>query len=233
MPTFHFSSKRDAQYFRRRSAEKIRLYCKPRRWLVNNQNVTLNIYGETGTPITGTDGATSASAVRQFTSAAIDFAAAGVLPTDIVEIFVEVDDGENGRFVVESVISAHVLLVDRNWTVGNKTGRKFKVHFADERYVEFKQLVSFVVKLDPPSDDLTKWGIEEKRDALVILSIELCNDMNLVPKIGDRFVYEYEDRNIHYEMKEIKLMDQLGDSGVPLHYVGGAMKTEDRLPHNV
>jgi hypothetical protein len=215
-------------FYRRAAMERARLYQRPRRWLVNS-TVTLNIYGEPGEPVTGTDGVTSISSAKTFSSAAVDFVAAGVAPTDILEIFVESDDdAENGRYLIGTV-AAHTLGVDRNWPIGSKTNRKFRIHFADERYQDFGQLVPFYIKLDPSEDDLSKWGIEEKRDALVVLSVELCNSIGLTPKIGDRFIYEYETRHIHYEMKEMKLMEQLGDSGVPIYLVGGAMKTSDRL----
>lgn len=231
MPVFKFSSEIDAEYIRRRDAEAMRLYCKPRRWLINNQSIQLNIYGEPGTSISGTDGATSTPSLREFTSLSSNFVSSGVMVGDILEIFTEsIKDAENRRYQIDSVQNSTKIVVNRNWPIGSQSNLKFSVILLNERYSEFKQLVPFYCKLQPPVEELNKYGIQEKRDALVIISIEVCDKIGLSPKIGDRFVYQYEDRNIHYEMKDMMMQDQLGDSGVVLHYIGGANRTDIRLP---
>lgn len=230
-----FSSAKDVLYVKARDAEKHRLYFQPRRWLVHQRDTTpLNIYGEPGevpTSIVGTDGVTSIPATRTLTSAGSDFVASGVKVTDILEVFNAPADtptstqGDNGRYLIE-VIAQHVLTVGQNWPVGSLDTLNFRVHILKERYVAYEQLVPFQVKLNPTKKELDKWGISEQRDAKIELSIGLCTEIGLTPKIGDRFILPYGigDRNITYEVKNLYEADQLADSGIPLHFVGFAKR---------
>jgi len=246
MPTFLFSSPKDSRYLARREAEKHRLYYQPRRWLVHQRDTTpLNVYGEPGEiePVEATDGATSASAIRQLTSASVDFVTSGVQVTDILEIFNQPcthptsNDGDNGRYTVEQV-TANVLTVDQDWPAGDLVDLDFKVHILKERYVYFDQLIPFLVKLNPTEKVLENWGIVEKRDCMIELSYHLCEELSLEPKIGDRFILPYGTRtvtgstarNIHYELKNLFESDQLGDSGIPLHLIGFAKRVTGQLP---
>jgi phage tail sheath protein FI len=67
-----------------------------------------------------TDGTTSAAAVRTLTSAATDFAAAGVLVGDVVEVHDAVAAADNGFYVITNVAAA-VITVDRDWPAGAQT----------------------------------------------------------------------------------------------------------------
>jgi len=231
MPTVRFSSAKDAKYLRRRAAEKDKLYRVPRRWLVHNESITTNIYGEPGAPVTGTDGISSVAATRQFTSSTSNFTTAGVQASDILEVKEEAcNSGDNGRYIINSVVNSTTLEINQDWPVGNLTGLKFIVHILKERYTEFDQLVPFLVKLNPTEKTLEKWGLNEKRDAMVEISAELCDEIDLSPKIGDRFIYPYDDRDIHYEIKNLFEANQNADSGITLHYVGFAMRTANHLP---
>lgn len=232
MPVFSFSSDKDAIYQRRRTAEVARLFHKPYRWLVNDSSIELNIYGEPGMPVSGTDGITSIPATRRLTSALSTFTTSGVAASDILEVAEDTCDyGDNGRYQISSVVDEHTIVISENWPTGSLTGLKFFIHFLKERYTEFPQLIPFLVKLDPPQDELDKWGIKETRDALIVMSIELCEQLGITPKIGDRFIHPYGARDVHYEVKEIKEVDQLNNNGLyPFHYVGGAGKTTNRLP---
>jgi hypothetical protein len=231
MPTVRFSSEKDALYMKRRAAEQIKLYSVPRRWLVNDDTITLNIYGEPGAPISASDGASSVPATRQFTSASSDFVTAGVKPSDVLEIQTPAcNDGDNGKYQVNQVVSPTVLEITEDWPVGGKTDLFFILHFLKERYTEHDQLVPFQIKLEPTQKELDQWGIQEKRDARILMSTHLCDNINLVPKIGDRFVYKYGGRDIHYEVKNLFEDGSLADSGKPLWLVGFAMRTTNRLP---
>jgi hypothetical protein len=231
MPTVRFSTEQDALYLKRRAGEQIRLYCTPRRWLVNDDTITLNIYGEPGTPILAEDGQTSIPATRQFTSLGSDFVAAGVLPSDVLEIQTPAcNDGDNGRYQVNQVISPTVLEITEDWPAGSLTDLVFQLHFLPERYTEHPQLVPFQVKLEPTQKELDKWGIQEKRDARIVLSTQVCEDIALTPKIGDRFVFRYGTRFIHYEIVNLYNDGSIADSGIPLWWVGFANRTTNRLP---
>lgn len=231
MPTVRFSSEQDALYLKRRAGEQIRLYCEPRRWLVNNDAITLNIYGEPGSPISDTDGETSVAATRQLTSLNSDFETSGVLPSDILEIQTPAcNDGDNGRYQVNQVISPTVLEITEDWPEGGLSNLVFNVHFLKERYVEFPQLVPFQVKLEPTQKELDRWGIQEKRDARIVLSTQVCDDISLEPKIGDRFIFKYGSRFIHYEIVNLFNDGSISDSGIPLWWVGFANRTTNRLP---
>jgi hypothetical protein len=237
-PVFTFGKcRKDADFYRCLSAEQHYLYYNPRRWLVNDDTITLNIYGEPGSPLSGTDGVTSVPATRRFTSAAVDFVAAGVLAGDILEIAsIDCDHEDNGRYQIDTVVDANNVDITEDWPQGSLTSLPFNVYLLPERYTEFG-LVPFLVKLNPTEKTLDQWGITEKRDAMVVMSIELCQRLGLVPKIGDRFVYDYgmdpttrENRSIHYEVKNLFPTDQIADTGTPIHYVGFATRTTNRLP---
>ncbi len=205
----------------------------------------LNIYGEPGavsqgveidTPEGGTtgDGSTSIPATREFTSIGANFEQDGVIPGDILEI--NEDDpqhnfGDNGRYQIVTVTPTK-LTINRNWPQGGLTDLDYKVHILKERYLTFPQGVPFLAKLNPTEKTLEKWGIDEKRDAMVELSIGLLEEIGLVPKIGDRFLYSWgqpahgpDRRVITYELKNLFEADQWGDSGIPLHYIGFATRT--------
>jgi hypothetical protein len=166
-----------------------------------------------------------------FTSAGSDFSVAGVKLEDILEIYNAPADtrtstqADNGRYSIANV-AQHVLTANQNWPHGSLNALNFRVHVLKERYSAFEQLVPFMVKLNPTKKELDKWGISEQRDAKVELSIGLCTEINLTPKIGDRFILPYGigDRNITYEVKNLYEADQLGDSGIPLHFVGFAQR---------
>jgi hypothetical protein len=235
MPVCKFSSAVDANLYRKYSCEKHRLYYKPRAWLVHNTTVPLNIYGEPGIEITGTDGVTSTSSSRSFGSILVNFVTSHVGIGDILEIFkcgsdVDLDNKddteENGRYIIETV-STHYVIVDRNWPVGNKSQLKFSIKIDQERYTQFSQPVPFLVKLNPPKDELLKWGIEEQRDAQIVMSSYLCELIGLTPKIGDRFIYQYDTRNIHYEVVDLNEMDTVADSGLSIHLIGFCKRIED------
>jgi len=230
-----FSSPIDVLYLKRRDAERHRLYYKPRKWLVQSTTTsTLSIYGEPGeitSSISGTDGVTSIPATRTLTSAASNFVTAGVNITDILELVNECsvnfvsNDKDNGRYLIEQV-SANALTVDRNWPVGSLNALNFRVHMLKERYQEFDHVVPFSVLLNPTVKELNRWGISEKRDARIEISIGLCDEIGWLPKIGDRFILPYGigTRNIHYEIKNLYESDQLADSNIPLHFVGFAVR---------
>lgn len=236
-----FSSAKDVQYLKARDAEKHRLYFQPRRWLVHQRDTTpLNIYGEPGevpTSIVGTDGVTSIPATRTLTSAGSDFLVAGVKLTDVLEVFNAPLDTptstqqDNGRYLIEGV-AQHVLTIDQNWPHGGLDTLNFRVHILKERYIAFEQLVPFQVKLNPTKKELDKWGISEQRDAKLELSMGLCDEIGLLPKIGDRFILPYGvgSRNITYEVKNLYEADQLSDSGIPLHFVGFAKRVTLTIP---
>jgi hypothetical protein len=203
----------------------------PRRWLVNDDTITLNIYGEPGSPVSGVDGVTSIPGTRRLTSAGSNFTTAGVQASDILEIQTPTcNSGDNGRYQINQLISDTVLEITEDWPTGSLAELVFNVHFLKERYSEHNQLVPFQVKLEPTQKELDRWGIQEKRDARISMSIQVCEEIDLTPKIGDRFVYKYGGRNIHYEVKNLFLDGQVGDSGIPIWYVGFAMRTTNRLP---
>ena len=231
MPTNRFNSATEAAYFKARAAEQHRLFCPPRQWLVHNDQINLNIYGEPGSPITGTDGVTSVAATRRFTSVSADFVAAGLIAADILEIQDPADnDDDNGRYSIATIINAHTLSISQNWPTGSLSGLVFNIHLQKERYTAFAQRVPFIIKLEPTKKTLDKWGIQEQRDAMVILAVKLFEDIGLEPKIGDRFVHEYGSRDIHYELRNLFKVDSLGNTGEPIHYVGFATRTLNRLP---
>lgn len=237
-PTWTFGKcPKDSELYKRLAAEQHALYYRPRRWLVLDNTIQLNIYGEPGSPLSGTDGVTSIPASRQFTSVGSDFETAGVLAGDILEIISpDCDHLDNGSYQINSRDSATQLTITQDWPAGSQQDLVFNIHFLKDRYTEFG-LMSFLVKLEPTEKTLDQWSIKEKRDAMVVLSIGLCESKGLIPKIGDRFVYEYgidpdtrESRTIHYEIKDLFQSDSIADSGIPLHYVGFAVRTFSRLP---
>jgi hypothetical protein len=228
-----FSTATDASVIKQMDAESFRLYYTPREWLVNNDSITKNLYGETGVAIVGSDGITSVSTTKKLTSASSDFVTLKVKAGDVLEML-SVDSGDKGRYKIASIIDLHNITIPSNWPVGGLTAQSFSVIYETEQYTPFAQLVPFQLLLDPSDKDLKKWGIEEKTkpvDALIKLSIQACDEMGLVPKIGDRFNY-----TIHvgppaiiqqFEVFNLIKRDQVTDSGYPLHYIGAASKTRE------
>jgi len=90
--------------------------------------------------------------------------------------------------------------------------------------------VPFRLQLNPSEDDLNKYGLEQKRDALAVFSRYLMESVfEVIPKIGDRFDHEYNEDNgttrvEQYEIKEVKRTDYWRDSGEFLRYVVLASK---------
>lgn len=246
MPTFRFTRDEDTKYYRRRCAEMHRLYHNPRRYLVHapagedpispsapGPVTPLNIYGEPGEIETGiitTNGSTSAPATREFTSAGSTFITSGVKVSDILEIHDDACDNDNGRYNIVSVDSETKLTVDVDWPQGGNPDIEFSIHILKERYTPFPQLVPFLVRLNPTEKELSKWGIDEKREAKIVISTELCEEIGLQPKIGDRFDYPYEGRVIQYEIKNLFEADQLGDGGEAVTFTGFATRTTNILP---
>lgn len=226
-----FSSLKDVTYIKNRDREKHQLYYQPRVWLVNVDSISLNIYGEPGDSVENSDGITSLPGSRTFTSTFSSFISSGVLPGDILEVYdVPPNDGDNGRYIVESVVDENNLLIDSNWPAGEIEDLRFRVLMSKERFVAHPNLVPFLVHLNPTEKQLNTWGINERRDAMVELSREVFDLEGLVPKIGDRFIMPYDDRNIHYKLTNLFEQDQLSDSAKSLHYICFAMRTTNRLP---
>lgn len=231
MTTLRFSVEKEGLFYKQRAAEKARLYYPPLRWLVNDDTIELNIYGEPGLPLSGTDGATSSPATRQFTSSGSDFSSEGVQAGDILVIETPAcNDGDNGRYQVSSIVSSTILEISEDWPEGNLSSLVFNVHFLKQRYTEWDYKVPVMVKLQPTQKELDRWGIQERRDAMIVLSIRVCEDIELTPKIGDRFIHPYGSRDIHYEVKNLFEDMQLTNTAVPINYVGFAMRTTNKLP---
>ena len=74
------------------------------------------------------DGATSVASTRQLTSASATFQSNGVQAGDVVYVNDTGDEEDNGFYVVESVTSETVLVVNRPWPVGEGTGLTFTVY---------------------------------------------------------------------------------------------------------
>lgn len=87
---------------------------------------------------------------------------------------------------------------------------------------EVAKLIPMRLQLNPTEDDLSKFGIEEKRDALIVLSKYLLDSefSGLIPKIGDRINFNSEQ----FEIKDVKTTDYWRDSNNPMRYVCAASK---------
>lgn len=235
---FSFTKERDAMYLRRQDAEQHRLYYQAKRWLVLTQDTgKLNIYGEPGDVATGTAGVSSSAVTRQLTDSSATFVTDEVKAGDIIEIYsVACDsDEDNGKYVVESVDSETQLTINQDWPEGDNTGLGWRIESLTETYTEFERPLPFLVRLNPTEQELQRWGLQERRDCLIVISIELWNQLGMYnPKIGDRFIYPYDVRfgirNIHYEISELWPADQLGDSNIAMHWVGTAKRTTNKLP---
>jgi hypothetical protein len=237
-PVFTFGSERDALFLRKRDAEQHKLIYKPKRWLVLNQDTSLlNQYGEPGDVATGTNGTTSVSATRQFTDPGATFITDGVKAGDLIEIYSTAcdSDEDNGVYVIESVDSETQVTINQDWPEGENTPLGYRIESLTEKYNEFERPLPFLARLNPTEQELQRWGLQEKRDCLVVISIELWNQMGMYdPKIGDRFIYPYDVRfgirNIHYEISELWPGDQIGDSMIAIHWLGAAKRTTNKLP---
>lgn len=227
-----FSGEVDFELIRRIDREAHWHLFTPRPWWVLDQLTPgdRNIYGEPKllTRCTGVDGATSLPAIRTLTSAGTDFVALGIRTLDNLIITSGADAGSYSLVQVHQ----HVLTVDRDWPVGSLTGQAFAVRGITHKYIPFGTPVPFYVKIDPPKDILSKYGMDTPRDALFVMSIPLVEDLGLNPKIGDRFDVWSERKVQQYEVLTITKEDTFNNaifSSHALHYIGSAMKTRYRV----
>lgn len=224
------NTQQDSSFIAEMDAESFVRYYRPRVWRVNNQSIATSIYGEPGQTASGADGVTSVAATRRLTSASADFVTAGVKANDVVEVYHSDVSADNGRYKVASVVDLHTLTISEDWPDGGNTGLGYIVFLANEQYTAMVVPVPFQLKLDPSEQDLKKWGMESKSkpiDALIKLSILLCDRIGFVPKVGDRFDNEYNSVTQQYEVLTLIKRDQAADSSIPIHYIGSATKTRD------
>lgn len=86
-------------------------------------------------------------------------------------------------------------------------------------------LLPFRLRLQPTEDDLSKFGLDEKRDVMATFCRFLMEtEFDIEPKIGDRFGHRFlhPDGTIveeQFEIKDVKRTDQWRDSGYFLRYV--------------
>jgi len=227
-----FSGEVDFELTRRIDREAHWHLFTPRPWWVLDQLTPAdrNLYGESKllTRCTGADGVTSLPANRTLTSAGTDFQALGVRTLDNLLLPSGADAGSYSLVQV----TQHGLKVDRNWPVGSLTAQAFTVRGPSHKYTPFGVHVPFYVKLDPPKDLLSKYGMDTPRDALFVMSIPLLDDLGLVPKIGDRFDVWSERKFQQFEVLTITKEDTFNNailSTHSLHYIGSAMKTRYRV----
>lgn len=97
----------------------------------------------------------------------------------------------------------------------------------DFTYNALSSYIPLHVRLNPPVDDLTKYGIDTPRDALFVMSKALADDYSFTPKIGDRFNYYSENVLQQFEVLSLHRIDINGNMSTGLHYVGTANKPED------
>ena len=229
-----FNTPQDVAVLQSIDAERFTIYYTPKEWLVHSDTIDSSPYGEPSTAVIGSDGVTSIPATRQLVSATGNFIVNGVAVNDVIEI-TDPDKGDFGRYKIVTVTDATTLVVHKNWPIGSLTSVAYKVLMKNERYSLFKTLLPFRVQISPTEDDLKKWGIEQKAnpvDAVFELSLHLCTLLGVVPKVGDRFNYNYldvvnEEIERQYEVLSLVERDQINDSGIPLHLVGTAAKTRE------
>lgn len=136
------------------------------------------------------------------------------------------------------------LGIDAELFARKYTRRSYHVHVNDEhdtniyservsRYETFEdpQEIPMRMVLNPSEDDLTKYGIAQERDSLLVLCRKLMEDeFNIIPKIGDRIDHEFTDDDglakfEQYEVKDVKRTDMFRDSGYFMRYVLACSKT--------
>jgi hypothetical protein len=91
-------------------------------------------------------------------------------------------------------------------------------------------LIPFRLRLEPTEDELNKWGMDEKRDAMATFCRYLMEtEYDVEPKIGDRFGHRFlhpggTTVEEQFEIKDVKRTDGWRDSGYYLRYVCFASK---------
>jgi hypothetical protein len=92
--------------------------------------------------------------------------------------------------------------------------------------------VPMLVALEPGQRTLDKWGLDTKAEAVVTLSIAVCETMGLQPQVGDRFILvdPRSGRRVQYELMDPKPADYILNTGIPLHWVAAAKTCRSALP---
>ena len=90
-----------------------------------------------------------------------------------------------------------------------------------------------LVKLDPPENLLSKYGMDETREALILFSRKVCHDLAVVPKIGDRLDFTYRTAvggvvNEHLILNQVNAWDFQRNLVDHYSYVAGANRTHKK-----
>lgn len=67
--------------------------------------------------------------------------------------------------------------------------------------------------IEPPMEELKKFGIEQKIDALAVFSDKILVDRGISPRIGDHL----EAYGIRFELLTVSFSDYFGNTQIPLH----------------
>ena len=219
----------DQAYLKRQDRNAAWHLYTPRQWWVLNQltEPERNIYGEpvVRTTVTASDGVTSVPATRTLTTST-DLVAAGVRPLDTLAIADSSTPGDDGWYQIDAV-TTNTVTINEDWPVGSLTGLDFTIEKRYHEYTPFPTLVPFYIRLDPPASDLKKYGIEQERDFLGEISVQVCEEVGLLPKIGDRFDVNTSEGNIQqFQLLTFDAVPISGDMRDPLHYFFTGLKSK-------
>jgi hypothetical protein len=97
-------------------------------------------------------------------------------------------------------------------------------------YTLFEPAFPFQVKLNPEEEELDRYGYDRKREALVSFSTKILRDLNLEPKVGDRFDFIFASTlgsqvREHFEILEISPVDFQRQTLIPTQVVAAADRT--------
>lgn len=212
-----FDKTQDANYLKKRTKEYADLYRTPRA-----------LYQAVKVPvISGTTGVTSIPATRKLTDANQNFTTVRV--NSKLRVRKESDDQDNGDYFVASVVDSHNLLITQNWPYGSTTNVAYDIIYQDEYGDPVEGVVftattaiPFLVILQPNVTQLTKYGYDRPRDAILVFAAQTLSDASITPGVGDRFI---DDEGREQEITDIRRIDYFTNSGIPMRWVGSSEVT--------
>lgn len=151
--------------------------------------------------------------------------------TDPELLFVEQQDTETDEAILEemylSTFQRHPYYVlDRTATL-NIYGEPEN----EPIYTSVSHLFPFHIKLKPEEQELTRYGFDRTRDALIHFSSKIQRDRGVLPKIGDRFDFVWlnplgQTVVDHFEILELSSHDFVRQVKVPYQLFGAASRTQ-------
>lgn len=149
-------------------------------------------------------------------------------------LFSQVEDHSIDEAMVEemyfSMIQRHPFYILNQTAAKNIYGEPT----GEPSYTTLSPPIPIHVKLDPGEEDLSRYGYDNTRHAIVSFSAKILRDRSLVPKVGDRIDFIYSNNNgqtviEHLILTQCSQTDFQRQTRNPYHVTAAADRTEKAM----